>query len=65
MFKKEFYKHLEAFQEKLAEFKENPAKRDDHLEDYLKFMAHISGVHGVYKDELAEYLSQEIMNLLQ
>jgi len=29
MFQKEFYRHFEEFQEKLTEFKENPAKRDD------------------------------------
>jgi protein SDA1 len=46
----------------LTEFKENPAKRDERMDDYLKFMAHIS---GVYKEELAEYLSQEIINMLQ
>jgi len=47
------------------EFKENPAKRDDYFEDYLKFFAHISGVSGVYKDELADFLSQEMINLLE
>ena len=65
MFQKEFYKHLEDFKGKLLEFKENPAKRDDYFEDYLKFFAHISGVHGVYKEELADFLSQEMINLLE
>lgn len=46
-------------------FKENPAKRDDLFEDYLKFLAHVSGVTGVYKDELADFLSQEMINLLE
>ena len=32
------------------------------MDDYLKFLAHIS---GVYKDELADYLSNEIINMLQ
>lgn len=50
------------FQKKLAEFKENPAKRDEQMDDYFKFLAHIS---GVYKEELAEYLSNEIINMLQ
>ena len=44
------------------EFKENPAKKDEKMNDYFKFMAHIS---GVYKEELAQYLSQEVINLLQ
>jgi hypothetical protein len=65
MFKKDFRDQLAIFQEKLAEFKENPAKRDDRLEDYFKFMAHISGVKGVYKETLQDYLSTEIINLLQ
>jgi hypothetical protein len=46
----------------LEEFKENPAKKDDRFEEYLKFLAHIS---AVYKDDLAEFLGQEIINLLQ
>lgn len=65
MFTVEFRKHLEDFKSKLDEFKENPAKRDDKFEDYLKFFAHISGVNGIYKDELNPFLSDEIMNLLQ
>ena len=32
------------------------------MDDYIKFMAHIS---GVYKEELAEYLSTEVINVLQ
>ena len=47
---------------KLNEFKESPAKKDEILEDYFKFFAHIS---GVYKEELAEFLLNEYMNLLQ
>lgn len=65
MFKKDFRDQLAIFQELLAEFKENPAKRDDKLEEYFKFMAHISGVVGVYKETLKDYLSTEIINLLQ
>ena len=45
----------------LEGFKENPAKRDEKFEEYLKFMAHIS---GVYKEDLAEFLSTEIINVL-
>ena len=45
--------HLEIFKEKLDEFKENPAKKDEKLEDYCKFMAHIS---GVYRDDIADML---------
>jgi len=65
MFQKEFYKQLEDFKGRLIEFKENPAKRDDQFEDFLKFLAHISGVSGVYKEELADFLSQEMINLLE
>lgn len=43
-------------------FKENPAKKDDKLDEYFKFFAHIS---GVFKEDLAEYLSTEYINLLQ
>ena len=32
------------------------------MDEYFKFMAHIS---GVYKEELAEYLCNELINLLQ
>lgn len=31
------------------------------MDEYFKFLAHIS---GVYKDELADYLSNEIINML-
>jgi len=54
MYRKEFKEHLAIFQEKLGEFKENPAKRDEKLEDYFKFMAHIS---GCFREELPDYLS--------
>jgi hypothetical protein len=43
-------------------FKENPAKKEDEMVEYFKFMAHIS---GVYKEELADYLSNEMLNILQ
>jgi hypothetical protein len=32
------------------------------MDEYFKFLAHVS---GVYKEELAEFLSSEILNLLQ
>ena len=62
MYKNEFKNHFEVFQNMLKEFKENPAKRDDRFEEYLKFMAHIS---AVYKEDLAEFLGTEIINVLQ
>ena len=62
MYKKEFASHFDIFQKMLAAFKESPAKRVEQMEEYLKFMAHIS---GVYKEDLAEYLCGEIINLLQ
>jgi hypothetical protein len=62
MYKKEFKTHFAIFQEKLKEFKLNPAKRDVTIMDYLKFMAHIS---AVYKQQLPGFLSNEILNLLQ
>jgi|LakMenEpi03Aug12_release.lakeMendotaPanAssembly.Ray.scaffolds.fasta_scaffold156620_1 hypothetical protein len=61
MYKKEFKTHFVIFQEKLKEFKLNPAKRDVTIMDYLKFMAHIS---AVYKQQLPGFLSNEILNLL-
>jgi len=61
MYKPEFTKHFEIFQKKLADFKESPGKNDSHMDEYFKFMAHIS---GVYKEELAEYLTNELINLL-
>jgi hypothetical protein len=36
---------LNIFVEKLKELKENPAKKDQELIDYFKFMAHVSGVY--------------------
>ena len=62
MYKPEFEEHLGIFETKLNEFKENPAQRDQRFDDYCKFMAHIS---GVYKEQIAEYLCSEIINLLQ
>jgi hypothetical protein len=62
LYRNEFKAHLELFQQKLADFKEQPAKKDDRLDEYFKFMAHIS---GVYKEDLADYLSNEYINLLQ
>jgi hypothetical protein len=32
------------------------------MDEYFKFLAHVS---GVYKEELSEFLSSEILNLLQ
>lgn len=40
----------------------NPAKKETDFMDYLKFMAHVS---GVYRQQVANYLSTEILNLLQ
>ena len=62
MYKKEFLNQFAIFQKKLDEFKANPAKKDEQMDDYLKFLSHIS---GTYKEELAEYLSNEIINMLQ
>lgn len=62
MYKEEFREHLAIFKGKLSEFKESPAKRDEQLEDYLKFMAHIS---AIYRDEVADYLCTELLNMLQ
>ena len=50
------------FQEKLKEFKLNPAKKDVPLMDYLKFLSHIS---SVYRQTLPQFLSNEMLNLLQ
>jgi hypothetical protein len=44
-YKPEFKVHFQIFQNKLKEFKENPAKKDQDLIDYFKFMAHISAVY--------------------
>lgn len=60
-YKKEFGVHFKIFQEKLKEFKLNPAKRETDFVDYLKFMAHVS---GVYRANVANFLSTEIINLL-
>lgn len=62
MYKEEFKEHLAIFKGKLSEFKESPARRDEQLEDYLKFMAHIS---GIYRDDVADYLCSELLDLLQ
>ena len=47
---------------KLAEFKEHPAKKDQDMIDYFKFMAHIS---NVYQAQIAGFLSNELLNMLQ
>jgi hypothetical protein len=46
---------------KLAEFKENPAKKDQDLIDYFKFLAHIS---NIYQNQIAAFLSNEMLNIL-
>lgn len=61
-YKKEFKIHFNIFVEKLREFKLNPAKKSTDLIDYFKFMAHVS---GVYRQQIANFLSTEILNLLQ
>ena len=62
MYKDVLKTHLQIFQEKLEAFKENPAKKDDRLEDYCKFMAHVS---GVYREDVADLLCHELIDLLQ
>jgi len=62
LYKVEFETHFQRFQAQLTKFKESPAKKDEELEEYFKFMAHIS---GVYKGELVEFITNEYINLLQ
>ena len=62
LYKQEMQEHLAILKEKLEHFKEQPGSRDTTLEDYVKFMAHIS---GIYRENLADYLSTELINLLQ
>ena len=45
MYRREFRAHIEVFTKKLKELKENPAKKDQQMIDYFKFMAHVSGVY--------------------
>ena len=61
-YKKEFRVHFKIFVDRLREFKLNPAKKEVVFIDYLKFMAHVS---GVYRQQVATFLSTEILNLLQ
>jgi hypothetical protein len=44
-YRQEFATHWKIFQQRLAEFKENPAKKDQDIMDYCKFMAHISNIY--------------------
>jgi protein SDA1 len=62
MYKNEFMTHFRIFQEKLKDFKTNPARKDVPLMDYLKFLSHIS---NVYPQHLPQFLSTEMLNLLQ
>ena len=61
-YKPEFAAHWRIFIAKLAEFKEHPAKKDQDMIDYFKFMAHIS---NVYQAQIAGFLSNELLNMLQ
>ena len=61
MYRKEMEEHLQIFKDKMGVLKENPGKKSDEIDEYLKFMAHIS---GVYKSELADFLCNEFINLL-
>jgi len=45
MYKQEFRVHFGLFADKLKEFKENPARKDQEIIDYFKFLAHVSGVY--------------------
>ena len=62
MYRAEFHEHFDILKEKLNDFKESPARRDEQLEDYLKFMAHIS---GIYREDVADFLCTELLNILQ
>lgn len=46
----------------MAQFKENPAKKEDQFNYYMLFFSHIS--HR-YKDEIVGYLPNELLNILQ
>jgi len=61
MYRREFKAHIEVFITKLKELKENPAKKDQQMLDYFKFMAHVS---GVYRAQIANFLATEMINLL-
>lgn len=61
-YKKEFSVHYNIFAEKLKDFKLNPARKDQEIIDYLKFMAHVS---GVYRQQIGATVSNEMLNLLQ
>ena len=53
--------HYNIFTEKLKDFKLNPARKDQEIIDYLKFMAHVS---GVYRQQIGAVISNEMLNLL-
>ena len=61
LYKAEFAAHFKIFQQKLTEFKENPSKKDQDMIDYFKFFAHVS--HS-YQNQIAPFLSTELLNLL-
>lgn len=42
LYKKEFATHMETFKTKLADYKENPAKKNEELIHYMLFFAHVS-----------------------
>ena len=42
LYAKEFKEHYAIFKEKIAEFKENPAKKDNDVAIYFKFFSHVS-----------------------
>ena len=44
-YKPEFQVHWNIFNAKLKEFKENPARKDQDVMDYFKFLAHISNIY--------------------
>jgi hypothetical protein len=45
VYRKEFRAHLDIFVGKLKELKESPSKKDKEMEEYFKFMAHVSGCY--------------------
>ena len=62
MYRAEFKEHFDILKEKLVQFKESPGKRDEQLEEYLKWAAHIS---GIYRQDIADYMCNELLTILQ
>jgi hypothetical protein len=61
LYRNEFDRYWRIFKEKMAAFKENPARLEPQFNFYMLFFSHVS---HKYKDEIVSYLPGELLSVL-